>query len=126
MLKKTINLFSFLGKIFSVIFSLLLIVLVIMAVKLKTSEIRIPCENIGTISILAKEEYLSLDIISTCEMNYIEIKVDNEIDKEKMKVMMLDLTFEIDNFHNVEVLIYNDLECLFGKLIAKGEIIITR
>ena len=97
-----------------------------MAVKLRNSEIQIPCKNSGTISILNKEEYLYLDVKSSSDMDYIEIKVDNEIDKEKMKAMMLDLTFEIDNFHNVEVLIYNDLECLFGKLIAKGEIIITR
>ena len=126
MLKKSINFFSCLGKIFSVILSLFLIVLVIMAVKLKNSEIGIPCENMGTISILKKEEYVSLDITSTCELNYIEIKVNNEINKEKMKAIMINLTFEIDNFNNIEVLIYNDQEFLFGKLIDKGEIIITR
>ena len=126
MLKKSFNFFACLGKIFSVLFSLALIVLVIMAVKLKNSKIEIPCENTGTISILNKEEYLSLDITSTCEMNYIEIKVNNEIDKEKMKAIMVNLTFEVDDFNNVEVLIYNDQEFLFGKLIAKGEIIITR
>ena len=126
MLKKSINFFSCLGKIFSVILSLFLIVLVIMAVKLKNSEIGIPCENTGTISILKKEEYVSLDITSTCELNYIEIKVNNEINKEKMKAIMINLTFEIDNFNNIEVLIYNDQEFLFGKLIDKGEIIITR
>ena len=97
-----------------------------MAVKLKNSEIEIPCENTGTISILKKEEYVSLDITSTCELNYIEIKVNNEINKEKMKAIMINLTFEIDNFNNIEVLIYNDQEFLFGKLIDKGEIIITR
>ena len=97
-----------------------------MAVKLKNSEIEIPCENTGTISILRKEEYLSLNITSTCEMNYIEIKVSNEINKEKMKAIMIDISFEIDNFNNIEVLIYNEQEFLFGKLIAQGEIIITR
>ncbi len=126
MLKKSINLLAILGRIVLVTFSFLLIALVFMALKLKSEPIEIPCENIGTISIINKEEYLDLKVTSTCELQYIEIKVSDEISREKMKVIMLNVSLEIDEFKNVEVLIYNNEETLFGKLIAKGEILITR
>jgi hypothetical protein len=63
MLEKSFNFLACLGKILSVLFSLALIVLVIMAVKLKNSKIEIPCENTGTILILNKEEYLLFPFI---------------------------------------------------------------
>lgn len=126
MLKKSFNILVALGRIILVTFSFLLIALVFMALKLKSEEIEIPCENIGTISITNKEEYLDLKVTSTCELQYIEVKVNDDINKEKMKAIMLNISFEITDYKNVEVCIYNNIESLFGKIITKGEILITR
>ena len=126
MQKKFINILSTLGKIMMIFFSLFLIALVIMAVKLKNEEIKIPCENTDTISISNNEDYIDVKTSSTCELQYIEIKVKDEISKEKMKAIMLNVSFELNDFTNVEILVFNNNESLFGRIIDKGEIIITR
>lgn len=109
-----------------IFFSLFLIALVIMAVKLKNEEIKIPCENADTISILNNDDYVDVKTSSTCELQYIEIKVKDEISKEKMKAIMLNVSFELNDFTNVEILVFNNNASLFGRIIDKGEIIITR
>lgn len=126
MQKNIINLLSTLGKIMMIFFSLFLIALVIMAVKLKNEEIKIPCENTDTISILKNDDYIDVKTRSTCELQYIEIKVKDEISKENMKAIMLNVSFELNDFTNVEILVFNNNESLFGRIIDKGEIIITR
>lgn len=126
MQKNIINILSTLGKIMMIFFSLFLIALVIMAVKLKNEEIKIPCENTDTISILNNDDYIDVKTSSTCELQYIEIKVKDEISKEKMKAIMLNVSFELNDFTNVEILVFNNNESLFGRIIDKGEIIITR
>ena len=126
MQKNIINLLSTLGKIMIIFFSLFLIALVIMEVKLKNEEIKIPCENTDTISILKNDDYIDVKTRSTCELQYIEIKVKDEISKENMKAIMLNVSFELNDFTNVEILVFNNNESLFGRIIDKGEIIITR
>jgi hypothetical protein len=126
MQKNIINILSTLGKIMMILFSLFLIALVIMAVKLKKEEIKIPCENTDTISISNNNDYIDVKTRSTCELQYIEIKVKDEISKEKMKAIMLNVSFELNDFTNVEILVFNNNESLFGRIIDKGEIIITR
>lgn len=126
MQKNIINILSTLGKIMMILFSLFLIALVIMAVKLKNAEIKIPCENADTISISNNDDYVDVKTSSTCELQYIEIKVKDEISKEKMKAIMLNVSFELNDFTNVEILVFNNNESLFGRIIDKGEIIITR
>jgi len=123
--KGIFKIFIYLGKVFTILFSFLLIALVLLAVKSKSEDIVLPCTNSNTPLISKKEEYVDMNITSTCELIYIEIKVEETIDKEKMQVLMLDLTFELTNFNNVEVLIYNTNNRLFGKLLGKGEIIIN-
>ena len=126
MQKNIINILSTLGKIMMIFFSLFLIALVIMAVKLKNEEIKIPCENTDTISISNNDDYIDVKTSSTCELQYIEIKVKDEISKEKMRAIMLNVSFELNDFTNVEILVFNNNESLFGRIIAEGEIIITR
>ena len=126
MQKNIINILSTLGKIMMIFFSLFLIALVIMAVKLKNEEIKIPCENADTISISNNDDYIDVKTSSTCELQYIEIKVKDEISKEKMKAIMLNVSFELNDFTNVEILVFNNNASLFGRIIDKGEIIITR
>ena len=126
MQKNIINILSTLGKIMMIFFSLFLIALVIMAVKLKNEEIKIPCENADTISISNNDDYVDVKTSSTCELQYIEIKVKDEISKEKMKAIMLNVSFELNDFTNVEILVFNNNASLFGRIIDKGEIIITR
>ena len=123
--KGIFKIFIYLGKVFTILFSFLLIALVLLAVKSKSEDIVLPCTNSETPLIRKKEEYVDMSVTSTCELIYIEIKVEETIDKEKMQVLMLDLTFELTNFNNVEVLIYNTNNRLFGKLLGKGEIIIN-
>ena len=126
MQKNIINILSTLGKIMMIFFSLFLIALVIMAVKLKKEEIKIPCENTDTISISNNDDYIDVKTRTTCELQYIEIKVKDEISKENMKAIMLNVSFELNDFTNVEILVFNNNESLFGRIIDKGEIIITR
>jgi hypothetical protein len=126
MQKNIINILSTLGKIMMIFFSLFLIALVIMAVKLKNEEIKIPCENTDTISISNNDDYIDVKTRSTCELQYIEIKVKDEISKENMKAIMLNVSFELNDFTNVEILVFNNNESLFGRIIDKGEIIIAR
>lgn len=124
MFNKPINFFIILGKIFLILFSFLLVTLVILAVKLKSEKIEIPRENIGTISINKDEDYVDLKITNIAELNYIEVRVNESISKQEMKIVILDLSFKINALKNVEVLVYNDNCFLFGKIINKGEIII--
>ena len=109
-----------------ILFSFFLISLVVMAVKLRDEEIKIPCENNATISISNKEEYVEVSTSVTCEMQYIEIKVKEDISKEGMKAIMLNVSLELNDFTNVEILVFNKNESLFGRIVAKGEVIITR
>jgi hypothetical protein len=39
---------------------------------------------------------------------------------------MLNVSFELNDFTNVEILVFNNNASLFGRIIDKGEIIITR
>ena len=126
MQKNIINILSTLGKIMMIFFSLFLIALVVMAVKLRDEEIKIPCENTATISISNKEEYVEVSTSVTCEMQYIEIKVKEDVSKEGMKAIMLNVSLELNDFTNVEILVFNKNESLFGRIVAKGEVIITR
>lgn len=125
MRKKVVKIMIVAGKIFAILFTVLLISMVVLAFNQQKEKSRIDCVNKPTINIKNDKDYENLEITSLCDMQRIEIKVSDEFDINEMMVMIMNISFEIEEFKNVEVIIYNDENCLFSKILNKGEFLLV-
>ena len=105
MRKKVVKIMIVAGKIFAILFTVLLISMVVLAFNQQKEKSRIDCVNKPTINIKNDKDYENLEITSLCDMQSI--------------------SFEIEDFKNVEVIIYNDENCLFSKILNKGEFLLV-
>lgn len=115
-MNKILKIIIFIGKIFVVLFSLVLISLAIQAIRIKNEELKINCvsEEIPINNI----DFINIYQIAKCNYNYIEIEVGNEYESTHIKALMLSFLQDHKN-HNIEILIYNLNSKIYGKVVGE-------
>lgn len=122
--KKLIKVMIVLGKVFTILFSILLISLVVIAINQKKDKAMIDCVNKSTIVLKENPDFEKIETSSLCDLQRIEIKVQENIDIEEMKTIIMNISFELSDYENVEVIIYNDHQYLFARILDYGEFIV--